>query len=457
MQTIPEILQNQRTFFSTSSTKALSLRIASLRKLEHWIRGRHEEILTVLKQDLNKPPFEAYATEVGVVLAELKLVLKKLKRWSSPKRVASNLINFPSSARIYPEPYGVTLVMSPWNYPFQLCVAPIISAVAAGNCAIVKPSEFAPATSALIAKMCKEVFDIGHVAAVEGGIDESQALLKERFDMIFFTGSTTVGKIVMQAAAQHLTPVILELGGKSPCIIDETANIKLAAKRIAWGKLVNAGQTCVAPDYILVHESVKQRLIEEMKVAIQAMYGTKPLENPAYPKIINEKHFHRLLKLLEGEKIVTGGNSNTTTLQIEPTLLEDVSWDARVMGEEIFGPIMPILTYSNFEEAIKMITSHPKPLAAYLFTSNKKTERSFLRNLSFGGGCINDTIMHLSVSQLPFGGVGESGMGNYRGKAGFETFSHYKSVLKKSTWIDIPMRYPPYSDRGLKWLMKLDN
>jgi len=455
MPNISEILQNQRTFFATGITKDVQFRIESLRKLEHWLREHNEEIFAALKQDLNKPPFETYAAETGVALDELKFTLKHIRNWSKPKRVGSNLKNFPSSCRIYPEPYGVALIISPWNYPLNLTLTPLIAAIAAGNCAIVKPSEYSPATSSLVARLCNEVFDNGHVSVVEGGIKEGQALLHERFDVIFFTGSATVGKMAMQAAAQHLTPVILELGGKSPCMVDETANIKLAAKRIAWGKLVNAGQTCVAPDYILVHESVKQKLIEEIKLIIPTMYGAKPLENIDYPKIINNKHFNRLLGLLEGEKIIMGGGSNATTLQIEPTLLDNVGWDAPVMSEEIFGPIMPVLTYSHFEDAVAVANDRPKPLAAYLFTSNKSAERYFLQNLSFGGGCINDTLVHLSVSRLPFGGVGDSGMGSYHGKAGFEAFTHYKSVLKKSTLIDIPLRYPPYNDRGLRLLMKV--
>ena len=364
----------------------------------------------------------------------------------------SNLKNFPSNGRIYPEPYGVTLIMSPWNYPFMLTITPVIAAISAGNCAVVKPSAYSPVTSSLIAAMVAELFDAGHITVVEGGREENRALLDECYDLIFFTGSTSVGKTVMQAAAQHLTPVILELGGKSPCIVDETANLKIAAKRIVWGKFVNAGQTCVAPDYILVHESVKQKLIDEMKIAIRAMYSEKPCENPDFPKIINEKHFHRLLGLIIGEEIVMGGKSNIATLQIEPTLLDNVGWNAPVMSEEIFGPVMPILTFSNLEQVVKMVNDRPKPLSAYLFTSSKKTERYFLRNLSFGGGCINDTIVHLSVARLPFGGVGASGMGSYHGKAGFDAFTHYRSVLHKSKYIDIPLRYPPYTDFALKLL-----
>jgi aldehyde dehydrogenase (NAD+) len=455
MTTISEIVKSQRAFYATGCTKEIPFRIASLKKLDGWLRAHQEEIFEALKQDLNKPAFEAYATEAGFVLDELKIALKHIKKWSKPTRVASNMKSFPASGRIYPEPYGIALIMSPWNYPFGLTLAPLIAAVAAGNCAIVKPSAYSPATSSLVAKLCHEVFDVGHVAVVEGGRNENRALLDERYDLIFFTGSTTVGKTVMQAAAQHLTPVVLELGGKSPCIVDETANLKLAARRILWGKLVNAGQTCVAPDYLLVHESVKQVLIEEMKSAVRKMFGEQPCENPDFPRIINEKHFNRLLGLIEGETIVFGGGSNSATLQIEPTLLDEVSWDAPIMGEEIFGPVLPILTFSNLEDVIKIISRKPKPLAAYLFTSCRKTERYFLRNLSFGGGCINDTVMHLSVSELPFGGVGDSGTGSYHGKAGFDAFSHHKSVLRKSTLIDVPLRYPPYTEKGLKFLMKM--
>jgi len=455
MADIAAILQKQRTFFSSGCTKNVNFRIESLKKLEQWIRQHNADIFAALKTDLNKSPFEAYAAEIGVVLDELKFMLKHIHCWSRPKRVSSTLKNFPSSAKIYPDPYGIALIMSPWNYPFMLTITPVIAAVAAGNCAVVKPSEYSPATSSLMARMCAEVFDAGHVTVVEGGRAENQALLDEHYDIILFTGSALVGKIVMQAAAQHLTPVVLELGGKSPCVVDETANIKIAAKRIAWGKLINAGQTCVAPDYLLVQESIKQNLIEEMKSSIQIMYGTKPCENSDYPKIINEKHFSRLLGLLEGEKIIIGGNSNEATLQIEPTLLDNVAWDAPVMSEEIFGPILPILTYSNMEDAVKMINSRPHPLAAYLFTSNKNIERYFLHNVAFGGGCVNDAIVHLSVPRLPFGGVGDSGMGSYHGKAGFDTFTHYKSVLHKSKHIDIPLRYPPYSDFALKLIKKI--
>ena len=455
MADFSSLLNNQRALFATGSTRDIPYRIDCLQKLENWIRRNDKDILAALKIDLNKAPFEAYATEVGVVLDELRFTLKHIRGWSRSKYVFSNMKNFPSSGRMYPEPYGVALIMSPWNYPFMLTVAPIIAAVAAGNCVIVKPSAYSHNTSSVIAKMCSEVFDANHVAVVEGGRKENEALLNERYDVILFTGSTSVGRTVMKAASEHLTPVTLELGGKSPCIVDETANLKLAAKRIVWGKFVNAGQTCVAPDYILAHHSIKDKLLAEMKAAVKSMYGDMPCENPDYPKIINDKHFHRLLGLLEGENVVIGGGSNADTLHIEPTILDNAGWDSPVMNDEIFGPILPVLTYTNQEEAVNMISARPKPLAMYLFTASKETERYFMHRISFGGGCVNDTIVHLSVPRLPFGGVGNSGMGSYHGKAGFDTFTHYRSVLNKSKLIDIPLRYPPYTDFALKLLKRL--
>ncbi|MCL2625297.1 MAG: aldehyde dehydrogenase [Cystobacterineae bacterium] len=455
MADFSKILKNQRRFFSTGQSKNLAFRLQCLKKLQHWIGCHEEDILAALKTDLNKAPFEAYATEVGTVLDELRFTLKHLQRWSRPQRVLSNLKNFPSLGRIYPEPYGVALLISPWNYPFMLTLTPLIAAVAAGNCAIVKPSAYSPAASSLLAKMCTEVFDAGHVALVQGGRKENAALLDERYDMIFFTGSTAVGRSVMQAASRYLTPVVLELGGKSPCIVDETAPLKQAAKRIVWGKFVNAGQTCVAPDYVLAHASIQKKLLEEMSAAIQTLYGEKPLENSDYPKIINEKHFHRLLGLLKGEKIVLGGNSHLASLKIEPTLLDSVSWDAPLMKEEIFGPLLPVLGYDSLEEAAQWINARPKPLALYLFSASKKNQSYVLRHVSFGGGCINDTLVHLSIPRLPFGGVGDSGMGSYHGKAGFDAFTHHKSVLHKSRHMDIPLRYPPYTDFALQLLKKV--
>ncbi|MCL2421539.1 MAG: aldehyde dehydrogenase, partial [Defluviitaleaceae bacterium] len=451
MSNILTILQEQRTFFAKGHTKDVNFRIHCLKKLAKWVRENDKEILSALKVDLNKPAFEAYASEIGIVLDELHFALRHIKRWTHPQFVLTNLKNFPSYGRIYPEPYGVALIISPWNYPFMLTVVPVIAAVAAGNCAVIKPSEYASATSGLIARMCAEVFCDGHINVAEGGLEINQILLAQRFDKIFFTGSTEVGRIVMAAGAKCLTPVTLELGGKSPCVVDQTANIKLAARRIIWGKFINAGQTCVAPDYLLVHASVKDRLIGEMAEEIRKQYGDNPCQNADYCKIINERHFRRLTGLMEKENgnghIVHGGGHDESTLQIEPTLIDGVSWDDVIMDEEIFGPILPVLTYSDGEEMemARRINGCPKPLAFYVFTGSRSAERFWLGHVVSGGGCVNDVVVQLSVPWLPFGGVGESGMGSYHGKAGFDAFTHYRSVLYKSRFVDMVLRYPPYS------------
>lgn len=450
-----DMLFKQRCFFASEKTRDTSFRKKSLRALDAWIRGHDGDILAALKQDLNKAPFEAYATEVGVVLDELKLALHKTPSWSRSKRVRSSIKNFPARCYIQPEPYGVALIMSPWNYPFMLTVGPLIGAVAAGNCAVVKPSAYSPHTSALISRMVKEVFDPAHVTVILGGRKENEALLSQRFDYIFFTGSVAVGKTVMEAASKTLTPVTLELGGKSPCIVDETANIKLAAKRITWGKYINAGQTCVAPDYILVHKNVKDALIREITNCIRSFFGEHLCENDEYARIVNEKHFSRLVGLMQGESISIGGVSNEKTLQIAPTILDKATWNSPVMQEEIFGPLLPVLTFDSLRQVVDTVNARPKPLALYLFTTNKQTEKDILRSISFGGGCVNDTVVHLSIPHMPFGGVGESGMGGYHGKAGFDTFSHKKSILKKSLLLDIPLRYPPYKELYLKLLKML--
>ena len=448
-------LLEQRNFFSEGLTKDVAFRINSLKRLQSWIRDHETEILTALKQDLNKSPFEAYATEIGVVLDEIKYALKNIKKWSSDKRVRTSIKNFPAKCFIQSDPYGVVLIISPWNYPFMLAIAPVIGAIAAGNCVIMKPSEYSPNTSALIAQMIKEVFDKSFVTVVLGCHKESESLLSNNFDYICFTGSTSVGKIVMGAASKHLTPVTLELGGKSPCIVDETANIKLAARRIVWGKLLNAGQTCVAPDYLLVHKNVKEALLQEMISCAKLYFGENPCDNAEYPRIINKRHFDRLLNLLQDERVIVGGGFNTESLQIAPTLLDSVSWESPIMQEEIFGPLLPILTFESLPQAVEQINSRPKPLALYFFTTNKLNEKTVLQNISFGGGCVNDTVMHLSIPWIPFGGVGDSGMGGYRGKFGFETFSHKKSVLKTSLLVDLPIRYPPYKGLYLNLLRKL--
>lgn len=456
MEEINKILDKQRNFYASGKTKDVGYRMEYLRRLRKTIKAREQDIMDALKKDLNKAPFEAYATEIGMVLEELSYVLKKLPTWTTPKRVPTSISNFLSCSTIYQEPYGVVLIMSPWNYPFLLAISPLIGAIAAGNCAVVKPSNYSPNTSQVLESILSEVFPKHYVTVIQGGREENKSLLDQKFDYIFFTGSVAVGKTVMQAAAKHLTPVTLELGGKSPCIVDETANIDLAARRIVWGKFLNGGQTCVAPDYLLVHSSVKKELLQSMKKYILRFYGADATNNNQFPKIINEKHFKRLSELMSGEEIVIGGRTSKETNQIAPTVLDHVSWDSPVMREEIFGPILPVIEYDKLESVIKKINARPKPLALYYFTTEKEREKRILRNVSFGGGCINDTIMHLASTHMPFGGVGESGMGSYHGKQSFLTFSHQKSVLKKSNLIDIPLRYPPYKNhiRLLRKILK---
>ncbi|MBH1939511.1 aldehyde dehydrogenase [Mobilitalea sibirica] len=454
MNNIKSILEHQRNYFASGVTREVSFRKMQLRKLYQAIRNHEADILNALKQDLNKSDFEGYMTEIGMVYDELRFVINKLSRWAKPKRVRTPIAHFISSSKIYSEPYGVVLIIAPWNYPFQLAIEPLIGAIAAGNCAVVKPSNYSPNVSSVIDTILKEAFEASYVSVIQGGREANQNLLEERFDYIFFTGSVAVGKVVMEAAAKHLTPISLELGGKSPCIVDETANLELAAKRIVWGKYLNSGQTCVAPDYLLVHKSIKEELVSRMKKYITSFYGKEPHNNKEYPKIINEKHYRRLLGLVKDSHIVVGGRGNDLTHQIEPTMLDQVNWNSAVMGEEIFGPILPILEFEDLREVVVEINKHPKPLALYFFTNDKTHERYVLKHTSYGGGCINDTVVHLATSHMPFGGVGESGMGGYHGKASFDTFSHKKSVLKKSNLIDIPLRYPPYKNH-LKLLKKI--
>jgi aldehyde dehydrogenase (NAD+) len=447
-------MERQRDFFAQNKTKDLLFRMENLKRLESCIKNNEEDILAALKKDLNKAPFEAYATEVGIVLEELRFVRKHLADWAVPKKVRTPVTNFLSYSRIYSEPYGVVLIMSPWNYPFMLTIAPLIGAIAAGNCVVVKPSNYSPNTSDIIDRILSEVFKKDYVTVVQGGREANQSLLEQKFDYIFFTGSVAVGKLVMEAAARYITPITLELGGKSPCIVDETADLELAAKRIVWGKFINAGQTCVAPDYLVVHYSIKERLLEKIKEYIVTFYGVNASENVDFPKIVNEKHLQRLVDLMEGEHIVIGGEASLDTNQIAPTVLDHITWDSPIMAEEIFGPILPILEYKDLNEVVTRINSGPKPLALYYFTNRKENERKIIQSISYGGGCINDTIMHLASSYLPFGGVGESGMGGYHGKASFDTFSHKKSILKKSNLFDVGLRYPPYKD-NLELLKKI--
>lgn len=447
MEETAKLLDKQRKFYESAATKDISFRIHQLEKLKDTIKRNEKEILGALKKDLNKSPFEAYATEIGMVYEEIRYLIKHLRGLSRPEKVRTPIAQFPSVSRIYKEPYGIVLIMAPWNYPVQLSLAPLAGAIAAGNCVILKPSEYAPYSSAVLKKILEEGFPDKYIGVLEGGLEINQQLLFLKFDYIFFTGSVAVGKLVMEAASRHLTPVTLELGGKSPCIVDSTADIDMAAKRIVWGKFLNAGQTCVAPDYILVEKGVKQLLIEAMGKYIRSFYGEAPLKNAEYPKIIHEKHFNRLLGLLEGTKTLTGGKFDSSSLTIEPTIIEDVSENSPVMREEIFGPILPVLTFETVKEAAAFVNNRPKPLALYLFTTSGKNERYIMGNVSFGGGCVNDTIVHLATTHMGFGGVGESGMGSYHGKLSFQTFTHNKSVLKKSNLLDIPLRYPPYKNK----------
>ena len=443
-QEIKDLVTRQRKYFQTGATLPVSVRVDALKRLYGVISGCEKEIHTALKRDLGKSGFESYMCETGLVLEEISYMLKHIHRFSREKNVRTPLAQFHSRSFKKPSPYGVTLIMSPWNYPFMLTLSPLVDALAAGNTAVVKPSAYSPHTSDVILQILSQCFDPEYVAVVTGGRAENTCLLREHFDYIFFTGSQSVGKEVMRNAAEHLTPVTLELGGKSPCIVDKSANIKLAARRIVFGKYLNCGQTCVAPDYIYCHRSVKDKLIKEVQKQIQKQYGKQPLRNPNYGKIINEKHFNRLLGLIDKNKTVHGGGSDRHALRIEPTVLDNVTFADAVMQEEIFGPIMPILIFDNLDEAIRNINAMPHPLALYLFTSDKAAAKKVTSRCGFGGGCINDTIIHLATTEMGFGGFGESGMGSYHGKVGFDTFSHYKSIVDKKTWIDLPMRYQPY-------------
>lgn len=443
-QEINSLVTRQRKYFQTGATLPVSVRITALRGLYTAIVKYENEIHDALKKDLGKSGFESYMCETGLVLEEISYMLKHIRRFAGEKRVRTPLAQFHSRSFKKPSPYGVTLIMSPWNYPFMLTLSPLVDALAAGNTAVVKPSAYSPNTSEILRKILSQCFDPQYVAVVTGGRAENTCLLREHFDYIFFTGSQTVGKEVMRNAAEYLTPVTLELGGKSPCIVDQTADIRLAARRIVFGKYLNCGQTCVAPDYIYCHRSVKDSLVKEIQRQIQLQYGEEPLHNPDYGKIINKKHFDRILGLIEEKKIVHGGNSDRDTLRIEPTVLDNVTFADPVMQEEIFGPLMPVLVFDNLDEAITRINAMPHPLALYFFTSDKAAAKDVTSRCGFGGGCINDTIIHLATTKMGFGGFGESGMGAYHGKTGFDTFSHYKSIVDKKTWIDLPMRYQPY-------------
>ena len=442
---IEEILEQQRAYFHSGATLSVDFRIESLKKLYNAVQKYQREIGEALTEDLGKSDFEGFMCETGLVLSELHYMIRHTRSFARERRVHTPLAQFASRSYQKPSPYGNTLIMSPWNYPFLLTLDPLADAIAAGNTAIVKPSAYSPATSAVIKKLISECFDPRYVAVVTGGREENAALLEQKFDFVFFTGSQSVGREVLRRAAEHLTPVVLELGGKSPCIVEETADIPLAARRIVFGKFLNCGQTCVAPDYILCHASVKEKLVSQLAEQIRAQFGEHPMDNPHYGRIINEKHFHRLCGLIDPDKVVVGGQQDAAACRIAPTVMDYVTREDRVMGEEIFGPILPILTYESFAEVVSGLKNAKKPLALYLFSSSREHIRDVTTQLSYGGGCINDVVIHLATSSMGFGGVGESGMGTYHGRTGFETFSHLRSIVDKKTWIDLPMRYQPYS------------
>lgn len=443
---VSDIIRQQRQFFAAGKTKDLAFRIEQLKRLKQAVLDNKTAIMDALKADLNKPTFEAYATEIGVI-REIDYALKNIKSWVKPKKVSTSIDLFPSSAQIYPEPLGVVLIIGPWNYPFQLMISPLVGAISAGNCATIKPSEMAANTSRVVREIIEKTFEPAYIAVVEGGVETSQQLLAEKFDHIFFTGGTKIGQIVMEAAAKNLTPVTLELGGKTPCIVDAEVNLEHTAKRIVWGKFINTGQTCIAPDYLLVDRSIKKDLLAGIENCIKEFYGEDPAKSPDYGRIINPKQFDRLAGLLKDGEIITGGKTNREDRYIAPTVIDQVSWDAPIMEDEIFGPILPVLEYTDLTDAIAKINDRPKPLALYLFSKNKEKQQRVLQETSSGGVCINDTVMQVGVSELPFGGVGNSGIGSYHGKASFDTFSHQKSVLKRSFLLDLDWRYAPYQGK----------
>lgn len=452
---IDDILQLQRDFYDSGATIPVSFRKEQLKKLYQAIQKYQPQIAEALKKDLGKSSYESFMCEIGLVLSEISYMIRHVKKFSKRKTVYTPLAQFASHSYMQPVPYGNTLIMSPWNYPFLLSIDPLVDAIAAGNTAIIKPSAYSPATSKVIEMLVKECFSPAHVSVVTGGRAENAALLEKKFDFIFFTGSQNVGREVMRHAAVNLTPVVLELGGKSPCIVEESADIRLAARRIVFGKYLNCGQTCVAPDFILCHKSIQDKLLQELKLQVEKQFGSDPLADNDYGKIINQKHFDRLCRLLQSGELYLGGETDAEALRIAPAIMTHVTFDAPVMQEEIFGPVLPVLTYENFEELMLLLKKRPKPLAQYLFSSNKAHIRRVNEELSYGGGCINDTIIHLATSEMGFGGVGESGMGAYHGKAGFDAFSHQKSIVDKKTWLDLPMRYQPYTSKLYRKLLQI--
>ena len=445
---IHQLVEKQRSFFATGATLDVGYRIQALKKLKQALLENEEAINEALCSDLGKSSAESYMCETGMVLSELSYMLSHVRRLAKEQTVATPLAQFASRSYRKPSPYGVALIMSPWNYPLMLALDPLVDAIAAGNTAIVKPSAYSPATSALLERLLGQLYPQEYVAVVTGGREENRFLLEEKFDYIFFTGSKSVGRLVLEKAAVHLTPATLELGGKSPCIVDKSAKLSLAARRIVFGKFLNCGQTCVAPDYILCHKDVKDAFVECLKQEIRKQYGTDYRTNPLYGKIISRRHFDRVCGLIDPAKVILGGGADPDTRKIEPTILDNITWEDAVMGEEIFGPVLPILTFDSMDEVVETVNSHDKPLALYIYAQDKAVIRTVTSRCAFGGGCVNDCIIHLATSNMGFGGVGESGMGAYHGKVGFETFSHYKSIVDKKTWLDLPMRYQPYNKLG---------
>lgn len=452
---IASLLDKQREYYKSGVTVPVNFRIEQLKKLYAAIKKYENEILQALHTDLGKSDYESFMCEIGLVLSEITYMIRHTKKFAKRKTVFTPITNFHAHCFKQPVPYGNTLIMSPWNYPFLLTVDPLADAIAAGNTAVVKPSAYSPATSAIISKIISECFDAEYIAVITGGRAENAALLEQKFDFVFFTGSQAVGKEVLRHTAEHLTPAVLELGGKSPCIVDKSANIALAAKRIVFGKFLNCGQTCVAPDYILCESSVKDKFINEVASQIKIQYGDNPLKNKDYGRIINQKHFERLCSLIDKNKVIIGGETDCGSNRIAPTVMDNVTENDAVMGEEIFGPIMPILTFDDFDKMVDNLKDKDKPLALYLFSSDKGQIKRITTELSYGGGCINDVVVHLSTSEMGFGGVGQSGMGSYHGKDGFDTFSHYKSIMDKKTWLDLPMRYQPYKNKMYEKLLHL--
>ncbi|MEZ4686271.1 MAG: aldehyde dehydrogenase [Bacteroidia bacterium] len=445
------LLARHKAYYATGATRSVLFRKKQLKALKEAIKSHESELFDAMAADFRKPVFETLGTEVAYVIAEIDYALKHIETWAKPRKINATLLNFPAREYVQPEPFGVSLIIAPWNYPFNLAIAPLVAAIAAGNCAVIKPSELTVHTSAIIATIVEKTFEQDFVSVVQGGVETATNLLAQPWDLIFFTGSAPVGKIVMKAAAEHLTPLILELGGKSPCFVDETADLRVAAHRIAWGKFLNAGQTCVAADYLLVHKSVKNELIKQLETVLEKFYSENPQESPDFARIISDRHFDRLVGFLENADVVIGGEYDRKDRYIAPTVLDKVGWDDPVMQEEIFGPILPIVSYTDLDEAIRRVNALPKPLALYVFSEKHHTQNKVLDETSAGGCCVNDTVSHMANPGMPFGGVGTSGHGNYHGQAGFDAFSNLKAVTRRASWLDIPLRYPPYKGK-LAWV-----